>query len=35
VTRRMMEAWIITIPLAFVISWCGYLFVAVVFHLPH
>jgi PiT family inorganic phosphate transporter len=35
VTRRMMEAWIITIPLAFVISWCGYLVVAVVFHLPH
>ena len=35
VTRRMMEAWIITIPLAFVISWCGYLFVAVVFQLPH
>jgi PiT family inorganic phosphate transporter len=35
VTRRMMEAWIITIPLAFVISWCGYLFVAVVFRLPH
>jgi PiT family inorganic phosphate transporter len=35
VTRRMMEAWIITIPLAFVISWGGYLIVAVIFHLPH
>ena len=27
VVREMMTAWVITIPLAFVISWCGYLLV--------
>jgi PiT family inorganic phosphate transporter len=34
VPRQMMEAWVITIPLAFTVSWCGYMIVAVIFHLP-
>jgi inorganic phosphate transporter, PiT family len=34
VPRQMMIAWIITIPLAFLVSWCGYLIVAVILHLP-
>ncbi|MCU0628096.1 MAG: inorganic phosphate transporter [Methanoregulaceae archaeon] len=34
VPRRMMEAWVITIPLAFAVSWCSYMFVAVALHLP-
>jgi PiT family inorganic phosphate transporter len=34
VPRQMMMAWVITIPLAFTVSWCGYLIVAVIFHLP-
>jgi PiT family inorganic phosphate transporter len=29
VPRQMMQAWVITIPLAFAISWCGYMVVAV------
>jgi PiT family inorganic phosphate transporter len=33
VTRRMMEAWVITIPLAFVVSWCAYILVTLVMHL--
>jgi PiT family inorganic phosphate transporter len=28
VVREMMTAWVITIPLAFVISWCGYMLVS-------
>jgi PiT family inorganic phosphate transporter len=34
VPRQMMTAWVITIPLAFTVSWCGYLIVAAIFHLP-
>jgi PiT family inorganic phosphate transporter len=34
VPRQMMMAWVITIPLAFTVSWCGYLIVAAIFHLP-
>ena len=34
VTREMMEAWIFTIPIAFTVAWCGYMIVALVFHLP-
>jgi PiT family inorganic phosphate transporter len=34
VPRQMMEAWVITIPLAFTVSWCGYMIVAVTLHLP-
>jgi PiT family inorganic phosphate transporter len=34
VPRQMMTAWVITIPLAFTVSWCGYLIVAVILHLP-
>lgn len=34
VPRQMMEAWVITIPLAFMVSWCGYMIVAVTLHLP-
>lgn len=34
VPRQMMIAWIITIPLAFLVSWCGYLVVAVILSLP-
>lgn len=34
VPRRMMEAWVITIPLAFAVSWCSYMIVAVALHLP-
>ena len=30
----MMEAWVITIPLAFTVSWFVYVIVAVTFHLP-
>jgi PiT family inorganic phosphate transporter len=33
VPRQMMGAWVITIPLAFAVSWCGYMIVAVAFHL--
>jgi PiT family inorganic phosphate transporter len=29
VPRQMMEAWVITIPLAFIIAWCGYMVLAV------
>jgi PiT family inorganic phosphate transporter len=28
VVREMMSAWIITIPLALVVAWCGYFVVA-------
>ena len=31
VPRQMMQAWVITIPLAFAASWCVYMIVAVVF----
>ena len=31
VPREMMRAWVITIPLAFAVSWCGYMIVAVAF----
>jgi PiT family inorganic phosphate transporter len=31
VPRQMMQAWVITIPLAFAVSWCVYMIVAVVF----
>jgi PiT family inorganic phosphate transporter len=34
VPRQMMTAWVITIPLAFTVSWCGYLIVAAIFHMP-
>lgn len=34
VTRDMMEAWVFTIPIAFTVAWCGYMIVALVFHLP-
>jgi PiT family inorganic phosphate transporter len=34
VPRQMMGAWVITIPLAFAVSWCGYMIVAIVLHLP-
>jgi PiT family inorganic phosphate transporter len=34
VTREMMEAWVFTIPLAFTVAWCGYMIVALAFHLP-
>ncbi len=33
VAREMMGAWIFTIPIAFVVSWCGYMTVALAFHL--
>lgn len=29
IPRQMMEAWVITIPLAFIIAWCGYMILAV------
>jgi inorganic phosphate transporter, PiT family len=31
VVREMMEAWVITIPLALVVSWCGYLIISFAF----
>ncbi|HVP95317.1 MAG TPA: inorganic phosphate transporter [Methanoregulaceae archaeon] len=34
VTREMMETWVFTIPIAFTVSWCGYMIAALVFHLP-
>lgn len=34
VPRQMMEAWVITIPLAFAVSWCSSMIVAVALHLP-
>jgi PiT family inorganic phosphate transporter len=34
VPRQMLEAWVITIPLAFAVSWAGYMIVAVTLHLP-
>jgi PiT family inorganic phosphate transporter len=34
VPRQMMTAWVITIPLTFTVSWCGYLIVAVILHVP-
>jgi PiT family inorganic phosphate transporter len=34
VPRQMLEAWVITIPLAFAVSWAGYMIVAVILHLP-
>jgi PiT family inorganic phosphate transporter len=34
VPRQMMEAWVITIPLAFTVSWCGYMIVAAILHMP-
>jgi PiT family inorganic phosphate transporter len=34
VPRQMLAAWVITIPLAFAVSWAGYMIVAVILHLP-
>lgn len=34
VPHRMMQAWVITIPMAFLVSWCGYMIIAVIFQLP-
>ncbi len=33
VSRQMMGAWVITIPLAFTVSWCGYVIVAGIMYL--
>ncbi len=34
VPRQMMEAWVVTIPLSFTVSWIVYMVIALIFHQP-